>query len=153
MLPEATGPRALPESIGRLKHGCMPVLTTLSAVECERLLRRGTFGRAVVMSPLGPEIVPVNYAVQGDEIVVRVSASSTLARHGTGDVVFEVDQVDHDRWHGWSVVARGTGVVVEAVPGDHEVGTRVRPWVDGERPYELRLTWSELTGRRVGGSR
>ena len=56
----------------------MPVLTTLSAVECERLLRRGTFGRAVVMSPLGPEIVPVNYAVQGDEIVVRVSALSLI---------------------------------------------------------------------------
>jgi hypothetical protein len=129
----------------------MPVVTSLSTAECERLLRRGRFGRLVLMSPLGPEIVPVNYAVQGDEIVVRVSAASTVARHGTGEVVFEVDRVDEERWHGWSVIARGRGTVGEALTDDVAVGERVRPWVEGDRPYELRLTWTELTGRRVGG--
>jgi len=128
----------------------MPVLTTLSGSECERLLRRGTFGRVVLMSPLGPEILPVNYAVQGDEIVVRVSAGGTLARHGTGEFAFEVDQVDEERWHGWSVIARGHGAVVEAVVDEPKNGVRARPWADGDRPCELRLTWTELTGRRIG---
>ena len=129
----------------------MPELVGMDRAECERLLRRGTFGRVVLVTPSGPEIVPVNYTVVDDVVVVRTTPTGMLARHGHGSpLVFEVDHVDHDRWHGWSVVARGVGDVV-ANPQDGVPGrVLLRPWADGDRTTELRIAWTELTGRRVG---
>jgi nitroimidazol reductase NimA-like FMN-containing flavoprotein (pyridoxamine 5'-phosphate oxidase superfamily) len=127
----------------------MPILSVLTIDECERLLRRGTFGRVVLVTPRGPDIFPVNYLVQGGEIVVRVSPESQLVRHGHGaEVVFEVDHVDEERWHGWSVVARGRAqVVTEPIAN---AGRTARPWVDGDHHCEVRLEWDQLTGRKVG---
>ena len=126
----------------------MPALSVLTIDECERLLRRDTFGRMVVVTPRGPDIFPVNYAVEHSEIVVRISPESQLARHGhEAELVFEIDLVDHERWQGWSVVARGPGRVVSAP----EAGAvTARPWVDGDRHCEIRLAWDQLTGRQVG---
>ena len=62
----------------------MPVLRELDRAECERLLRRGTFGRVVLVTHHGPDVVPVNYTVVGDAVVVRTAPDGTLARHGHG---------------------------------------------------------------------
>jgi uncharacterized protein len=132
----------------------MPALHDLDPAECERLLSRETFGRLGLVTPDGPEIVPVNYAVHAGAIVIRTSPSGVLARHGHGaELVFEVDLVDHDYWSGWSVVARGQGEVVLDSMSRSSGGPRVRPWADGDRSCELRLPWTRLTGRRVGGAR
>jgi uncharacterized protein len=132
----------------------MPALHALDPAECERLLRRGSFGRLVVSTPDGPEIFPVNYAVQGDEIVVRTAPAGAIARHGRdAEVLFEIDQVDQEYWSGWSVVARGRGELVSDPSDDVPAGRRVRSWVDEDRDSELRVVWRELTGRRVGGAR
>ena len=125
----------------------MPTLIELTAEECERLLRRGTFGRMVLSTPHRNEIVPVNYAVHETTVVVHTSRDGLLARHADGaQLVFEVDFVDDERWQGWSVVARGRGRVstdLRAVPP-------VRPWADGDRSCEIQLRWDELTGRKLG---
>jgi len=129
----------------------MPVMSELDRVACERLLRRETFGRVVVVTPDGAEIVPVNYAVDDDAIVVRTASGGLLARHGHHEpVVFEIDFVDRDRWQGWSVVARGIGEVVADAPPPAPGHARVRPWPDGDHASELRLAWTELSGRQVG---
>jgi hypothetical protein len=125
----------------------MPSLSELTADECERLLRRGTFGRVVLSTPHGNEIVPVNYAVHESTVVVHTSPEGLLARYADGaDLVFEVDLVDEERWHGWSVVARGSG----RISFDFRAVSPVRPWADGDRCCELQLTWERLTGRKVG---
>jgi hypothetical protein len=127
----------------------MPVLREIAPSQCERLLRRGAFGRVVLTTPDGPEIVPVNYAVRDDAVVVRTSPGGLIARHADGRrIAFEVDLVDESRWHGWSVVAYGVG---ELAMGDEAspVGGP-RPWADGDRSCELRLAWTRLSGRRVG---
>ena len=129
----------------------MPALTELTVDQCERLLRRGTFGRVVLSTPRGIHILPVNYAVQGAAVVVRTSADGLLARYADGaELLFEIDLVDEERWHGWSVVARGCGRIEHAGPGNGTVPPAVRPWADGDRACELRLTWDELSGRKVG---
>jgi len=130
----------------------MPVMSELDHAACDLLLRRETFGRVVMITPHGAEIVPVNYAVAGDAVVIRTSTDGLLARHGHhAPLVFEIDWVDHDRWQGWSVVARGQGEIVH-LPETPEPGRwpRVRPWPDGERGSELWLAWTELSGRQVG---
>lgn len=125
----------------------MPSLIELTADECERLLRRGTFGRMVLSTPRGNEIVPVNYAVHESTLVVHTSPGGLLGRYADGaDLVFEVDLVDEERWHGWSVVARGRG----RVSSDYRAVPPVRPWADGDRGCEVQLTWDQLSGRRIG---
>ena len=128
----------------------MPVLREIAPSQCERLLRRGTFGRVVLTTPDGPEIVPVNYAVRDDTVVVHTSPDGLLARHADGRrIAFEVDLVDESRWHGWSVVAHGVGEIGPAAP-EAAAPDRPRPWADGDRSCELRLPWTRLTGRRIG---
>lgn len=128
----------------------MPALYEMDPVQCERLLRRGTFGRVGLWSPRGPVILPVNYTVHDDAVVIATVPDGTLARYGhERQIVFEVDSVEEDRWRGWSVLAHGRGELV-ADPSPRPPGERAHPWAAGGRTAELRLAWTELTGRRVG---
>jgi len=129
----------------------MPALTDLSLDECQRLLRRGTFGRIVLSTPYGNEIVPVNYAVDEATVVVNTSPGGRLARYADGaELLFEVDLVDEERWHGWSVVAKGRGRISFHDLDGRAAPSVTRPWADGDRRCELRLTWRSVSGRKVG---
>ncbi|GAB6987928.1 pyridoxamine 5'-phosphate oxidase family protein [Nocardioides pyridinolyticus] len=127
----------------------------LTTEECGRLLRAGVGGRIALSSPDGPHIVPVNYSVVDDAIVVRTSPYSILGTYGRDSMLaFEVDQFDHERHRGWSVVARGRAqVVTRSEQLDHIRSTwDPRPWAAGVRSLYLRLRWTELSGRRIGGA-
>lgn len=125
----------------------------LTRTECEHLLRTGIGGRIALSAPDGPHIVPVNYSVVDDAIIVRTSPYSVLGTYGRDSVLaFEVDQFDHERQRGWSVVVRGRGEVVNnADELDHIRSTwEPRPWAAGARTLHVRLRWSEVSGRRIG---
>ena len=143
------GPKALPVPGPCGDDRWVPELLVLDPAQCERLLRRGNFGRVGLVTSRGPDVVPVNYTVVEDSVVVRTTSDGLLARHGHQQpLVFEVDLVDHERWEGWSVTARGVGEVVpEAGSGRRPA---VRAWATGERSAQLHLPWTELTGRRLG---
>lgn len=125
----------------------------LSPSECEALLRAGVAGRVAVVSPSGPHIVPVNYSVADGAVVIRTSPYGVLGTYGRdATIAFEVDQLDHARQRGWSVVARGRS---EAVHDPDEIERirrewEPRPWASGPRTLFLRLRWTELTGRQLG---
>lgn len=128
----------------------------LSYDQCLDLLSGGVMGRVALCEPSGPHIVPVNYAVVDDAVVIRTSPYSVLGTYGGNAMLaFEVDHVDYERRHGWSVVARGRGALVQ---NDDEVAA-IRstwdptPYAGGNRPLHLRIPWTELTGRRIGPAR
>lgn len=128
-------------------------LTEMAYADCERLLRAGVFGRVVLNRPTGPEVVPVNYTVAADAVLVRTAPGSLLDRHADGAaLVFEVDHVDYSRWHGWSVVARGVGerVLPDELSEDERSAPQPPPWVHREETSWIRLRWVTLTGRRLG---
>jgi len=124
----------------------------LTEEQCLALLRAGLIGRVAFWAD-GPRIVPVNFAVVEDAIVIRTAADSQLARNGVGtQVALEIDHVDYATHRGWSVVATGTCAVID---DDAEIGAVCdtwdpRPWADGERVEFLRIRWDQLTGRRIG---
>ena len=125
----------------------------LSPDECRELLGAGLVGRAALSTPVGPHIVPVNYAVVDDSIVLRTSPYSVLGGHARGTTVaFEVDQFDYERQRGWSVVARGRADAVTDADELHRIKTVWDPqvWASGQRNLYLRIRWTELTGRRLG---
>ncbi len=131
----------------------MRELVTMSADECEQLLRAGGVGRVAVTDGSGPHILPVNYAVVDAAVVVRTAADSILAAMWDGDVVaFEVDQVDHTTHQGWSVLIRArVEWLVDADQIAHVDSVwQPRPWASGDRPLYLRLAWTSIEGRRIG---
>ncbi|KAA1417805.1 pyridoxamine 5'-phosphate oxidase family protein [Nocardioides humilatus] len=131
----------------------MASLHELSYDECDELLRAGVFGRVVFNRPTGPEVVPVNYMVVGDAVLVRTAPDTLLDRYADGvPLVFEVDHVDYTRRHGWSVVARGIGCRVPPHELHEEERTAPQPprWVNRDDASWLRLPWVTLTGRRLG---
>jgi hypothetical protein len=130
----------------------MTSLIPLPAHECERLLRAAVFGRVVLSTPDRMEVIPVNYSVMGDAVLVRTMRGSLLDRHADGaTLLIEVDEIDHERWHGWSVVARGDAERIEE--GQLTTGERGSPgpppWVAG-RDVWIRLRWDEISGRKLG---
>ncbi len=129
----------------------MPEIRDLDLPTCDRLIRGGAFGRFAFVSPRGPEIVPVNYVVHGSAVVVRTAPDGVLAQHAAGaELVFEMDAVDHEYWHGFSIVARGVGELVESPPTPEAGAPPPRPWAEGDRTCVLRMEWTEISGRGIG---
>jgi uncharacterized protein len=126
----------------------------LSTEQCRELLSAGLVGRVAVCTPVGPHIIPVNYAVVDDDVVVRTSPYSVLGSHARGSILaLEVDHFDYERQHGWSVVARGRAEVITGAEELKHIRSVWEPnaWASGQRNLHLRIRASELTGRRLGG--
>ena len=115
----------------------MPVEMTVE--ECLDLLRTNIVGRVAMSTPVGPRIVPVNYAMYGDEMIVfRTTPYSELGTYGwNAELAFEIDHIDYDRHQGWSVA-------------DIRRNWDPRPWADGQRNLYMKLVWHDVTGRRLG---
>ncbi|HYO38584.1 MAG TPA: pyridoxamine 5'-phosphate oxidase family protein [Nocardioidaceae bacterium] len=128
----------------------------LSPEQCAELLGRGVVGRVAMATPLGPRIVPVNYAVHDGAVVFRTAPYSELSTYGWNtELAFEVDHLDDETHQGWSVVALGRAHVV-ADPEELDAIRRSwepQPWAGGTRNLYVRLPWRELSGRRVGDER
>ena len=128
----------------------------LPTTECRRLLRVGTIGRLAVVDSEGEILLlPLNYAVVDDAVVIRTFAGSRLAGElwsarssGAPRAAFEVDHIDNEKWRGWSVVAHGT---LSPVDRADLAGHRLpRPWAAGERDLFARMTVIDIAGRRLG---
>ncbi|MDQ1424183.1 MAG: uncharacterized protein QOD72_1681 [Acidimicrobiaceae bacterium] len=134
----------------------MPDSRELSPPECERLLRRGGIGRVALSTPEGPLIIPVDFTVFEDTIVIRTSAYSALGTYGRDKMLaFEVDHLDQDRQTGWSVVARGRawGETDAAEVARIRAHSAPQPWASASRNVYLRIRWSQLSGRALGDQR
>ncbi len=110
--------------------------------ECRDLLSAGLVGRVAVCTPLGPHIVPVNYAVVDDAVVLRTSPYSVLGTHARGAILaIEIDQFDYERQRGWSVVARGRADTVTSAEELSHIKSVWDPhaWASGQRNLYLRV--------------
>ena len=135
----------------------MPSPETLPVETCWRMLAGAVVGRVGFDLGRGPRIHPLNYALDGETVVVRTARRSELARFtelfAAGALVaFEVDHIDYD-WHqGWSVLING---YVSPVYRPDELSRlkrfrSPRSWAGGERDLLVRISPVEVTGRRLG---
>jgi nitroimidazol reductase NimA-like FMN-containing flavoprotein (pyridoxamine 5'-phosphate oxidase superfamily) len=130
----------------------MARLRELNFEDCVRLLRASAVGRAAVMTPQGPQIIPLNYTVADDAVIVATSPYGALGTYGPGGLVaFEVDDVDAGTRTGWSVVLRGRAAALDGRAAVRwcERADVPRPWADGSRNLFLRIPWTELSGRTL----
>jgi nitroimidazol reductase NimA-like FMN-containing flavoprotein (pyridoxamine 5'-phosphate oxidase superfamily) len=128
--------------------------TELSNDVCRQLLDAGVMGRVALCTANGPHIVPVNYSVVDGFVVFKTSPYSVLGTSGRNSLLaFEIDQVDYERRHSWSVVVRGRAQWIDdsAAIAVVEAAWPPRPWPAGSRQLYLRLPLSEVSGRQLGG--
>jgi len=124
----------------------------LSEDECLRLLQTQDMGRLAVVVSGRPTIFPVNYAVDGGDIVIRTGPGSKLEGAPLGWVAFEVDQFDPESLKGWDVLA--SGVARDITDGVDATSRRLQgleiiPWVVGEKRHRIAILEPTLTGRRL----
>lgn len=135
----------------RLFHLHTP-LEWIHREECLRLLASNEVGRIVVVEGGGPLIFPVNYALDGENILFRTDDGAKLQRGPGRTACFEVDEIDRATHTGWSVVV--VGRLDEVTPMDGPDYTRAmdlaaESWAGGPKDHLLRLVSSRITGRRI----
>lgn len=124
----------------------------LAANECWELLRRISVGHLALSGEDGPELFPVNYAVDHGTVVFRTGSGTKLTLLGNdARVAFEADSLDAASGHAWSVVIKGRA---EVFGGIEEMvdsfSLMLFPWEAGPKDAFVRVVPTSISGRRFG---
>ena len=126
-------------------------LEVLDRDECMRLLATTTLGRIGVQSGALPTVLPVNFAVHDDVIVIRTSSGTKLDAATRNTVVaFEADRIDSVYHSGWSVSV--TGVAREVVDPEELARMGRLPlahWAPGHADRFVAISTEMVSGRRI----
>lgn len=120
----------------------------IDASGCLVLLGTQQVGRLVFDAP-DAQIRPLNYVLEGGDIVMRVDHPLELPER----VVFEVDQIDAVDRQGWSVIVHGVATVAPLDDRDSDIVDRLSPWADGSMLWTVRIRIEQMSGRWVRAGR
>ena len=140
--------------VARVENGHLEVVPY---DECIGYLASETVGRLAWGSRGTPFVVPVNYAWDGEAVVIRSDPSAKLQGLTQGGTAFEIDAIDHEHHSGWSVLVV-VGVAREVDPqqwpasATHSDALELRPRPAGPKDRWIRLVPRAVTGRRLGRS-
>ncbi len=125
-------------------------LEVLDREECLRLLASATLGRIGFTSRALPSVLPVNFHLDRNRILVHTARGSRLDAAVKDSVVaFEADELDPMGQRGWSVAVTGVATelddltALEATDGD---GTAV--WAPPGHEAVLAISIDLISGRR-----
>jgi nitroimidazol reductase NimA-like FMN-containing flavoprotein (pyridoxamine 5'-phosphate oxidase superfamily)/DNA-binding transcriptional regulator YiaG len=136
---------------GQYRAADLRFVRKLTPAECRRLIAPGGVGRIAFGTLSGPVVVPVNFAVLADTLVIRTSEGTVIDGHADEQVALEADHIDEALCQGWSVLVRGPAHRV-AHPAELrrlQEDTAVWPWAGGEREVYVRIIPRDITGRRI----
>jgi uncharacterized protein len=122
----------------------------------ESLYLLGTVPVARIGLSMGalPVVLPVNFAIDGEEIVVRTSEGTKLdAAVAHAVVAVQADDFDAMSHTGWSVLVQGTSRLL-TLPGEIERAGRLalRPWSGEVGDRFVAITTELVSGRRIRSS-
>jgi uncharacterized protein len=124
-------------------------LSEMDGSECLELLAGHEVGRVAYCDDLGPVVLPVNYTLDHDTVLLQVSPHSVLGRRLRGArASFEIDDFDDYNQSGWSVLVRGEASYVDAADLPDDAG-RPHSWVEGQRTLHVRIVPGLISGRRL----
>jgi hypothetical protein len=130
-------------------------LEVLPFDSCLSLLAAASVGRVGFVAGGEVLVLPVNFVVDGQDMVFRTASGSKLASAEVATAVaFEADNYDDIAQSGWSVLVSGRAEVVE---DDAEIGRLsqlgLHSWASAlDRPFWIRIRPTSVTGRRTPGS-
>lgn len=119
--------------------------------ECRRLLTTTPLGRLGFTEAALPRILPVHFAVRGDEIVVATPAGSKVACAGRGDIVaFEADDYDPVTREGWTVGVVGpTRLISDRAETELLDALDLAPWTADQERHYFTVRMHLVRGRRL----
>jgi nitroimidazol reductase NimA-like FMN-containing flavoprotein (pyridoxamine 5'-phosphate oxidase superfamily) len=126
-------------------------LTSLRPKESWALVRQAALGRFAFVMEGWPLVMPVNYLVDGDDVVIRSDPGRKLtAARQLVQATLQVDSIDRVHRSGWSVLVFG---VATAVDDSDEIARLddlgLRSWAASDRAAWIRLLPVPITGRRL----
>jgi uncharacterized protein len=127
---------------------------TIGEDECLRLLGCASIGRLALSVRALPVVLPVNFVLTVDGVLIRTAAETKLDQACDRAVVaFEVDSFDPVSQAGWSVLVQGMASVLTSPAELHEaVRLGLAPWGNPRGDTFVKVGLDLLTGRRLGGS-
>ncbi|WP_344245741.1 pyridoxamine 5'-phosphate oxidase family protein [Actinocorallia libanotica] len=126
-------------------------LEVLDQRECLRLLASVPVGRVAFTERALPAIQPVNFVLDGTDVILRTNVGSKLGLAIRRAVVaFEADDFDTERGSGWSVTLLGEARAVTD-PAEAERLSRLPlpAWAPGPRDRYIRISGRYVSGRRI----
>lgn len=129
-----------------------PVLTDLTPAQCAQLIAPGGVGRVLFIEEgRGPVAIPVNFRMDGADVVFRTGDGPLSAAAGSQSVLsFDVDHIDDALSEGWSVLLTGTAsVITDPEELRRAASLGIEPWAGGDRPAYVRLRPHRVTGRAI----
>jgi uncharacterized protein len=127
-------------------------LEILPLDECLRLLASVPVGRVGFFVDGEIVVLPVNHAVDGQDVVFRTAYGSKLAAaEGQDLAAFEADHYDEQTHFGWSVLITGRAEMVDAEAEIQRLSQRgLHPWVGAvQRPFWIRIRPTSVSGRQT----
>ncbi len=119
--------------------------------ECLRLLSSVPVGRVAFTDRALPAIQPVNFVLDGSDVILRTGVGSKLGLAIRRAVVaFEADDFDPEVRSGWSVTLIGEARAVTD-PAEAERLSRLPlpAWAPGPRDRYIRIFGRYVSGRRI----
>jgi nitroimidazol reductase NimA-like FMN-containing flavoprotein (pyridoxamine 5'-phosphate oxidase superfamily) len=145
-----------------MREGTMRKLATdregleiLHLGDCFLLLGSVPVGRIGFLTGGEVVILPVNFLVDGQDVVFRTAAGSKLSSVDVGRYVgFEADSYDAAAGTGWSIVVNGLAEVIDSEEEAARLDTLgLSSWgVGASGRVWVRIRPSSITGRRIAAA-
>jgi len=132
--------------------GVIATLTPLAEVECWQHLAGVSVGRIGLLVDGRPEVLPVNFILDGESVLFRTAEGTVLNEAAFKVVAFEADFVEQETHEAWSVLVQGVAQdITHAIDANAE---RMRSlslvtWAPGTRHRWFRIEPDKITGRRL----
>jgi len=126
-------------------------LVQLDREACLALLATRPFGRLVFTHRALPDVLPVNYQLDGENLLIRLGSGSTAAVATRDTVVaFEVDDIDVAARTGWSVTIVGRAhEITEVDELKRAQALGLTSWAGDDRDHFVHVAVEKVTGRRL----
>lgn len=123
----------------------------LTAEECRSLLRSATVARLAFVVDGWPVVLPVNCALDSNDVVIRTDPGTKLAStRGGAQVAVQIDSTNALYRLGWSVLVSG---MADEVTDRDELARLaslpLAPWAGGDKLAWIRVRPVQVTGRRL----
>ena len=121
----------------------------LTQSECIHLLETHSLGRLAWQAADSQQVRPINYVFRSGAVYFRPSPHGILSELvRPAHVALEVDDLDHHKGTGWSVIVYGRAKAVAALEVLEQWETDdLVPWAPGVRNLFFQITPSRITGR------
>lgn len=126
-------------------------LEVLDRDECLRLLSSATLGRVGLTTGALPTVLPVDFLLDGDQILVRTSkGSEPQAATDNAVVAFETDDFDPLSHSGWSAVVTGVAREVTDLDELHALrSARLARWAPQGNGRAVAISTEMVPGQRI----